>query len=110
MTDIRRLPAPVVEHWEWQLQGACRGADAAVFFHPEGERGPRKHAREAAAKAICAQCPVIEACAAHALATHEPYGVWGGLTEDDREEIITLGGGRSGRRTAPADDGVRTAS
>ena len=102
MTDIRRLPAPIVEHWEWQLQGACRGADAAVFFHPEGERGPRKLAREAAAKAVCAECPVIAACASHALATREPYGVWGGLSEDEREEIITREGGRSGRLRAPA--------
>ena len=26
-------------------------------------------------------------CAQHALAVKEPYGVWGGLTEDDREAI-----------------------
>ena len=24
-------------------------------------------------------------CREHALAVREPYGVWGGLTEDDRE-------------------------
>jgi WhiB family redox-sensing transcriptional regulator len=27
-------------------------------------------------------------CAAHALAVREPYGVWGGLTEDEREELM----------------------
>ena len=31
-------------------------------------------------------CPVRQQCAEHALRVHEPYGVWGGLTEDDREE------------------------
>jgi WhiB family redox-sensing transcriptional regulator len=39
---------------------------------------------------------VLEACASHALAVREPYGVWGGMSEDDREEIL------SGRRAAPA--------
>ena len=32
----------------------------------------------AAAKAICAECPVREACFEGALARREPWGVWGG--------------------------------
>jgi WhiB family redox-sensing transcriptional regulator len=88
VTDIRHLPAPIVENWQWQLHGACRAEDTALFFHPEGERGPRKLARETAAKAVCAGCPVIAECAAHALASREPYGVWGGLSESEREEIL----------------------
>jgi len=31
---------------------------------------------------------VIEACRKHALAVQEPYGIWGGLSEDDRVAII----------------------
>ena len=94
MADISRLPGPLADLWEWQLQGACRTADPDVFFHPEGERGPRKEARDAAAKAVCAGCPVLAACRAHALAVREPYGVWGGLSEEEREAIIAQ------RRTA----------
>lgn len=30
------------------------------------------------AKALCAECPVQEACFEAALARREPYGVWGG--------------------------------
>jgi len=60
-----------------------------MFFHPDGERGPRRRARELAAKAVCASCPVIAQCRAHALAAQEPYGIWGGLTEDERLEIIS---------------------
>lgn len=86
MTDISRLPAPHLEVWEWQLHGACRGQDPSLFFHPEGERGPRRAHREAAAKAVCATCPVLLACREHALAVREPYGVWGGLSEHDRED------------------------
>ena len=60
-------------------------ADVSLFSPPAGERGPARAAREAAAKAVCASCPVLTECAAHALTVREPYGVWGGMSEDDRE-------------------------
>ena len=88
MAEISRLPIPVMEEWEWQYQGACRDLDPEAFFHPDGERGPRRRNRENAAKAVCASCPVIAACRAHALAVQEPYGIWGGLSEDDRAAIL----------------------
>jgi WhiB family redox-sensing transcriptional regulator len=87
MADISRLPKPIVEVWEWQFEGACRGEDPEAFFHPDGERGPARVNRDTRAKAICATCPVIQQCAAHALSVREPYGIWGGLSEDDREAI-----------------------
>ncbi len=31
---------------------------------------------------------MLEQCRRHALAVHEPYGVWGGLSEAERDEII----------------------
>jgi len=104
MTDTRRLPGPTSDIWEWQLSGRCRGLDSDLFFHPDGDRGPSRSARERAAQAICATCPVIAACADQALASREPYGVWGGLTESDREEIWT------GRRSAPSREAARAAS
>ncbi len=88
MTDISRLPGPALDHWEWQGLGACRDVDTEAFFHPDGERGPSRSGREAAAKAVCATCPVIVQCRAHALAAREPYGVWGGLSESDREQAL----------------------
>lgn len=93
MADIRRLPGPVADLWEWQLRGACRGEDSALFFHPEGERGSSREARDAAAKLVCQTCPVTKECLEYALASREPYGVWGGLSEVERAEI--LAGNRS---------------
>jgi WhiB family redox-sensing transcriptional regulator len=87
MADVSRLPGPNADIWNWQLEGACRGEDPALFFHPEGERGPLRAEREEAAKSICARCPVVTQCATHAVAVREPYGVWGGLTEEDREAL-----------------------
>jgi WhiB family redox-sensing transcriptional regulator len=65
--------------------------DSALFFHPEGERGPSRARREMEAKAICGTCPVIRECASHALQVREPYGVWGGLSESEREQMISTG-------------------
>lgn len=87
MADVSRLPGPIMDVWEWQFDGACRKADPSVFFHPEGERGPTRDARDRAAKTVCATCPVRQQCAEHALSVREPYGVWGGMTEDEREVI-----------------------
>lgn len=87
MAEISRLPGPVADLWDWQLKGACRDADPTLFFHPEGERGPARRNRDAAALTVCASCPVLTSCRAHALQVREPYGVWGGMTEDDRESV-----------------------
>lgn len=58
------------------------------FFHPEGERGRSRQRRDDSAKAVCATCPVLARCREHALSTQEPYGVWGGMTEEERREEI----------------------
>lgn len=88
VADTRRLPVPVTEIWDWQMQGSCRGMDSAFFFHPEGERGPARASRETRAKQVCSSCPVLEQCRRHALSAHEPYGVWGGLSESERDSMV----------------------
>ena len=88
MSNVRRLPGPIADMWDWQRLGACRGRDSAQFFHPDGERGPARSRREARAKAVCLACPVLEMCRRHALAVQEPYGIWGGLSESERDHII----------------------
>ena len=85
MASISRLPLPLQETYEWQYDGLCRQVDPDAFFSPDSERGPRRHEREARAKALCSHCPVIDDCLKHALKVQEPYGVWGGLTTTERE-------------------------
>jgi WhiB family redox-sensing transcriptional regulator len=91
MSDVSRLPGASVDKWEWQLLGACRGEASELFFHPENTRGSKRAAREATAKAICARCPVLERCLAYSLTVREPYGVWGGLSESEREALVGMG-------------------
>jgi WhiB family redox-sensing transcriptional regulator len=88
VAEIRRLPAPREGDWDWQIDAACRGTDTATFYHPENERGPSRARRERVAKAICADCPVVEPCLRWALATREPYGVWGGLSVEERDALL----------------------
>jgi WhiB family transcriptional regulator, redox-sensing transcriptional regulator len=91
MTNVTRLPGPIADVWDWQRRGSCRGRDSAQFFHPDGERGASRGRRETAAKALCVGCPVRAECAAHALNTHEPYGIWGGFTESERLRLFATG-------------------
>jgi WhiB family redox-sensing transcriptional regulator len=88
MSDVSRLPGPMDHAWQWQRLGACRGMDSAVFFHPDGERNPSRARRTARAKEVCHRCPVLDQCRQFALATREPFGVWGGLAEAERRVIL----------------------
>lgn len=90
MAEVRRLPPIREGDWDWQTRAACRGIDTSMFFHPENERGPSRVRREMRAKAVCAACPVIDNCREWALAAREPYGVWGGLSVEEREALLTL--------------------
>jgi WhiB family redox-sensing transcriptional regulator len=68
----------------WTEQAACRdpGVDTEVFF-PLSESGPAL--REiAAAKAICARCPVAADCRDWAFRSGEDAGIWGGTTPAER--------------------------
>lgn len=88
MAELSRLPGPRLDRWAWQFAGACRSVSTSVFFHPEGERGAARERRAAAAKAVCAGCAVVAQCREHALGVREPYGVWGGLTEEERAVVV----------------------
>lgn len=79
-----------VEAIDWQLKAACRGPQASMFFPPLApERGEQKRIRERHAKAICETCSVRAECLAHALKIAEPHGIWGGLSERERQALLT---------------------
>jgi WhiB family redox-sensing transcriptional regulator len=81
------LPAPIADNWQWQSTAACREINPEVFFLPENARGSSKRMREAAAKAVCARCPIRLRCLDWALTVGEAYGVWGGMTPQERARI-----------------------
>lgn len=100
----------------WQDRAACAGQPSEVFF-PQSGNSAGDHVAEA--KAICATCPVRAACLDYALALEATtgttwtgrYGVWGGLTAQERRDLVSGGRARAcvdcaapfeqGRRGAP---------
>ncbi|MFC9688839.1 WhiB family transcriptional regulator [Kribbella sp. NPDC056951] len=79
----------------WILAAACRDEDPELFF-PIGTTGPSL-LQVAAAKQVCARCPVRPDCLESALESGQDAGIWGGLTELERREL-KHSPGRIGRR------------
>ena len=69
---------------DWQAQGLCRGVEPEVFFPISEEDAWR-------AKEICTACSVRESCLAFSLTNRERYGVWGGVTEKERQDLFRRG-------------------
>lgn len=94
------------EGFDWQRSAACRGEHAVNFFPPTHfERKDLRLARERVAKAICRTCPVAAECLEYAISSREPHGVWGGLNEVERRQLIerrTMSGGVEPTAVAPA--------
>ena len=65
---------------QWRQRAACRDLDTATFF-------PESDEQAAAAKLICATCPVRAACLEFAIVTRQDDGVWGGLDENERRRV-----------------------
>lgn len=83
-----RLPHPLSEEWQWQLNGACRAMPSSIFFPDQSLRGHAKTSAEHDAKLVCAQCPVSTKCLQYALEARESHGIWGGLSSAERLRYI----------------------
>lgn len=59
----------------------CRGVDPDIFFSGD------KQMIELA-KRLCGQCTIRIACCDYALKNDVPYGVWGGIDSDERQNIL----------------------
>lgn len=79
---------PMEKNFAWQLEGVCRSEDPEMFFLPYNIRMSEKRKYIERAKAVCRTCPVIEQCLQYALDTEEQYGIWGGLSENERRVIL----------------------
>lgn len=82
---------------DWTHDALCSGRDTDAFF-PEDDQSA------IVAKSICRRCPVRADCLEHALRTDERYGIWGGLTEGERD-LLRAGIAESAPRAGgPGDD------
>ncbi|MGH8328620.1 MAG: WhiB family transcriptional regulator [Steroidobacteraceae bacterium] len=78
---------------EFMSRGVCAETDPEAFFPDKGDS-------TAAAKRVCAGCPVRAECLEYALQRGERYGVWGGTSERQRRAI--LAGRQAAEREAVA--------
>lgn len=78
---IEILRAPVNEERPWMVFGACRDMDPELFFPQSSETASQ-------ATAVCATCAVRAECLEYSLEARERFGVWGGLTEKQRRQLL----------------------
>lgn len=71
---------------EWWHSAACRDEDPELFF-PVSNMGPGAQ-QTARAKAVCARCPVRAECLSYALENGLDHGIFGGLTEHERRDLV----------------------
>lgn len=64
----------------WQESALCAQTGADFFFP-----APGSSTREA--KLLCGACEGREACLSYALDNDERFGVWGGLSEKERQRL-----------------------
>lgn len=67
---------------EWRQQGLCGQVGGDEWFPERG--GSTRHA-----KRICRSCVVRTECLDYAITNSEAFGVWGGLSVEEREHEAT---------------------
>lgn len=75
--------AALVAPEPWMQDARCAQTDPDMFFPSPGERERANDARS-----ICGRCDVAAECLEFALRTHEPHGIWGGLTARQRTALV----------------------
>ena len=75
------LPAwPDETALDWQQRALCAQTDPDGFF-------PEKGGSTREAKRTCMSCEVKAECLTYALENDERFGVWGGLSENERRRL-----------------------
>ncbi|MFI1702969.1 WhiB family transcriptional regulator [Streptomyces griseoruber] len=108
----RYAPDTIPRAPHWSDRAACRELDDRSIFFPEDFPKGLVLLVTREAKAVCARCPVIEACLEAALERPEPNGVWGGLDKDERQMFRRRQQRRRRRnsRRPRGGDGAKTAA
>ena len=84
MIDDYGIASGPVQATDWMIRGRCGGA-SEYYFAPFAERPEARVRREARARAICSDCPVVVECRDYAR-TNRELGFWGGESESERAE------------------------
>ncbi|MGH9278484.1 MAG: WhiB family transcriptional regulator [Acidimicrobiales bacterium] len=87
LSHVRPAPAGQARPTDgWLVRAACRALPTELFF-PAGELDEQAVEQAEEAKSVCSGCPVQGACLEYAIATNQPYGIWGGANASERRSI-----------------------
>ena len=86
LSHVRPVPTAAGITDGWLVRAACRALPTELFF-PAGELDEQAVEQAEEAKSVCATCPVQVACLEFAIATNQPYGIWGGANASERRSI-----------------------
>lgn len=70
----------------WHDNAKCIDTDPEFFFPPDKET-KQSIEQTVTAKAFCQTCPVRLKCLEFSIRENMEYGVYGGLSADDRQEL-----------------------
>lgn len=70
---------PLQRRADWTLEARCQGKQDELF--PDGADQKR-------VRTLCSGCPVRKECLAEALDNRIEWGVWGGMTERERRQLL----------------------
>jgi WhiB family transcriptional regulator, redox-sensing transcriptional regulator len=76
---------PTDDEGGWQDRALCAQTDPEAFF-------PEKGGSTREAKRICVGCQVRAECLEYALVNDERFGIWGGLSERERQRLRRAAG------------------
>ena len=96
MAEVFDFPIPPGPAGHWADQAACKGMDPEMCF-------PGRGVSNQPAKQVCQGCPVRVECLDYAFEGPERFGIWGGLSELERQRI--RGARRRARRAIEVAEG-----
>lgn len=68
---------------EWLADSACKGMHAHLWYPPLESPTPGNY--YTVGKMVCFRCPVWEECLGASKKNSETWGMWGGLTPQERK-------------------------
>ena len=73
---------------EWAKDALCRGKHYDLWYPPMDASSPNEY--YTVGKLACHRCPVWKECLDAANANEETWGMWGGLTPQERKGTVKL--------------------
>lgn len=92
INKMMSLPSLKFAGGNWRENASCHALPKSVFFEYNSVSIPfskRRHFKGIAVR-TCDKCPVRGECYEFAVKNNEQFGIWAGLTPDERKPFVNL--------------------